>query len=248
VNSDPLELAQVGDVASAAQMQCILADLGRMYQERNEALREVARAHHEVLLRLSLAADLKDDDTGIHIVRIAYLAERLALQSGQSAEFARLLRDSAPMHDVGKIGIPDCVLKKPGPLTPEEREVMKQHPAMGAQILGQSRIPLFQMASQVALTHHERWDGAGYPSGLAGEAIPLCGRIVSVVDFFDALTMDRVYRPAMSDEVALQMLADQRGKAFDPRLVDCFLAHSAQMITLRELVNRERPTFADLLA
>lgn len=248
MNVDPLELAAVTDAAHATQMECILSDLGRMYQERNEALREVARAHHEVLLRLSLAADFKDDDTGIHIVRIAYLAEKLALKLGESSAFARLLRDSAPMHDVGKIGIPDNVLKKPGPLTPEEREVMKQHPAMGAQILGQSRIPLFQMASQVALTHHERWDGAGYPSGLAGEAIPLCGRIVSVVDFFDALTMDRVYRPAMSNEVALQMLAEQRGMAFDPRLVDCFLAHSAEMIELRELVNLKRPTFADLLA
>jgi putative two-component system response regulator len=248
VKLDSRELAEVGDVSSATQMQCILADLGRMYQERNEALREVARAHHEVLLRLSLAADLKDDDTGIHIVRIAYLAEQLALRLGESAEFARLLRDAAPMHDVGKIGIPDNVLKKPGPLTPEEREVMMQHPAMGAQILGQSRIPLFQMASLVALTHHERWDGAGYPSGLAGEAIPLCGRIVSVVDFFDALTMDRVYRPAMSDDVALQMLADQRGNAFDPRLVDCFLAHRAEMIALREMVNAKRPTFADLLS
>jgi putative two-component system response regulator len=247
VKIDPLELVEVNDAASAAQMQCILADLGRMYQERNEALREVARAHHEVLLRLALAADFKDDDTGIHIVRIAYLAEQLALRVGGSPAFARLLRDSAPMHDIGKIGIPDNVLKKPGPLGPDEWAVMKQHPAIGAQILGQSRIPLFQMASEVALTHHERWDGSGYPAGLSGEAIPLSGRIVAVVDFFDALTMDRVYRKAMSDEVALDMLAKESGRAFDPRLVDCFLARSAEMISLRELVNSNRPTLSDLL-
>jgi putative two-component system response regulator len=248
VKVDRTELAEVADAASAAQMQYILADLGRMYQERNEALREVARAHHEVLLRLALAADFKDDDTGIHIVRMAYLAEQLALRLGESPAFARLLRDSAPMHDIGKIGIPDSVLKKPGPLDPAEWAVMKQHPAIGAQILGESRIPLFQMASQVALTHHERWDGAGYPAGLAGEGIPVCGRIVAIVDFFDALTMDRVYRKALGDEVALQMLAEQRGAAFDPRMVDCFLAHSADMIALREMVNINRPTLADLLA
>jgi putative two-component system response regulator len=245
---DPLELVEVPDAASAAQMQCILADLGQMYQERNEALREVARAHHEVLLRLALAADFKDDDTGIHIVRIAYLAEQLALRMGESAGFARLLRDAAPMHDIGKIGIPDNVLKKPGPLDAEEWTVMRKHPAIGAQILGQSRIALFQMASQVALTHHERWDGAGYPAALAGDAIPLCGRIVAVVDFFDALTMDRVYRKALPDDLALGMLAEQRGHAFDPRLVDCFLAHSQEMIALRERVNVNRPTLADLLA
>jgi len=248
VNTHPQEAAAVADAASAAQMQCILADLGRMYQERNEALREVARAHHEVLLRLSLAAEFKDDDTGVHIVRMAYLAQQLALRLGESAEFARLLRDSAPMHDIGKIGIPDSVLKKPGPLDAEERRVMQQHPAMGAQILGESRVPLFQMASQVALTHHERWDGTGYPHGLAGEAIPLCGRIVGVVDFFDALTMDRVYRRAFADPVALQMLAEQRGCAFDPRIVDCFLEHQAEMVALRERVNLNRPTLADLLA
>jgi len=244
----PPPLVDDCDAASAAQMQCILADLGRMYQERNEALREVARAHHEVLLRLALAADFKDDDTGIHIVRMAYLAERLALRLGESAGFARLLREAAPMHDIGKIGIPDNVLKKPGPLDDADWSVMRQHPAIGAQILGQSRIALFQMASQVALTHHERWNGAGYPAGLAGESIPLCGRIVAIVDFFDALTMDRVYRKAMPDDVVLRMMAEERGRGFDPRLVDCFLAHSQEMIALREQVNIHRPTLASLLA
>jgi putative two-component system response regulator len=248
MNAECAGLAEEAGTTSAAQMQYILADLGRMYQERNEALREVARAHHEVLLRLSLAADFKDDDTGIHIVRIGYLAEALALRLGEPAHFSRLLRDSAPMHDVGKIGIPDHVLKKPGPLNPDERAVMCRHPAIGAQILGQSRIPLFQMAAQVALTHHERWDGRGYPAGLAGDAIPLCGRIVSVVDFFDALTMDRVYRPAMSDATVHEMLTAERSRAFDPRVVDTFLSHFDEMVALRNRLTRERPTFADLLS
>ena len=233
---------------AGAQMERLVVDFGRMYRERNEALQEVARAHHEALLRLVRAAEYRDDDTGVHIVRIGCLSEALALKLGQSAAQAALLRQAAPMHDIGKIGVPDAVLKKPGSFTPEERAVMNQHARMGADILGRSRIPLFQLAAEVALSHHERWDGAGYPQGQAGTAIPLSGRIVAVVDFFDALTMDRVYRPAISDDVALKMLHDERGGAFDPRIVDCFLAHSAEMVALRELVTLNRPTFAELLS
>jgi len=124
---------------------------------------------------------------------------------------------------------------------------MNRHPAIGAQILGRSRVPLFEAAAEVALSHHERWDGTGYPSGLRGEAIPLSGRIVSVVDFFDALTMDRVYRPAFPDEVALEMLSLERGRAFDPRLVDCFTGHADEMIALRDHINLTRPDFESLV-
>ena len=131
-----------------------------MYRERNEALRALARAHHEALLRLSIAAEFRDDDTGTHIVRMGFLAEALALALGQSPPWARLLRMAAPMHDVGKIGVPDNVLKKPGPLTPEERAVMNRHAAMGAEIPAPRMCPLFRLASEVALSHHERWDGA----------------------------------------------------------------------------------------
>ncbi|MFG6487033.1 HD-GYP domain-containing protein [Roseateles sp. BYS78W] len=229
-------------------MERIVLDLGRMYQERNEALREVTRAHHEVLLRLALAADFRDDDTGVHMVRIGYLAERLALALGRPPALAAMLRRAAPMHDVGKIGVADAVLKKPGGYTPQEREQMNRHAEMGADILGRSRVPLFRLAAEVALTHHERWDGGGYPRGLAGEAIPLSGRIVAVVDFFDALTMDRCYRKAFADDVALAMLVEQRGMAFDPEVVDCFVANVAAMIELREQINRKPPTFEELAA
>ncbi len=232
--------------AAAAQMERMVLDFGRMYQERNEALQEVARAHHDALLRLSRAAEYRDDDTGVHIVRIGYLAWALALRLGQRRPYAALLRKAAPMHDIGKIGVPDGVLKKPGSFTPEERAVMNQHPAIGAEILGRSRIPLFQLAAEVALSHHERWDGTGYPSRLAGEAIPLSGRIVAVVDFFDALTMDRCYRPAFSDARAIEMLRAERGAAFDPRVVDCFLDNIADMIELRDSVTRNRLDFEDL--
>lgn len=234
------------EVEAGAQMECMLRDLGRMYRERNEALEQVARAHHDALLRLALAAEYRDDDTGSHIVRMGYLAEALALAAGATADWAAMLRKAAPMHDIGKVGIPDDVLKKPGPLTPEERDVMKRHPRIGADILGTSRIPLFSLAAEVALSHHERWDGEGYPSRLAGEQIPLSGRIVAIVDCFDALTMDRCYRIAFTDEQALSMLRAERGRAFDPRLVDLFIGQHTRMTALRDAVNRRQPTFADL--
>ncbi len=246
-NTDDFGVAGLSfDEAAAAQMERIVQDLGRMYHERNEALREVTRAHHEALLRLALAADFRDDDTGVHMVRIGYLAEAMALALGESPAYASMLRRAAPMHDVGKIGISDAVLKKPGAYDPGERAEMNRHAEMGAGILGRSRIPLFRLAAEVALTHHERWDGTGYPRGLVGEAIPLSGRIVAVVDFFDALTMDRCYRKAFPDDKALSMLVEQRGIAFDPRVVDTFLAHVAALVELRERINRNPPTFEQL--
>ena len=243
---EPHETTQF-DLAAADQMEKIISDLGRMYQERNEALLEVARAHHEALFLLAVAADYKDNDTSVHIVRIGFLAETLALRMGQSRAYALLLRKAAPMHDIGKIGIPDNVLKKPGGLTPEERQIMNQHAAIGADILGKSRIALFKLAAEVALTHHERWDGTGYPRGLAGAGIPLSGRIVSVVDFYDALTMDRVYRPAFGQDEALAMLQEQAGKAFDPAIVDCFMRHQGEMHDLRKRITQSPMSFSDLV-
>ena len=231
-----------------AQMERLVADFGRMYRERNEALDEVAHAHHDALLRLARAAEFRDDDTGVHIVRMGFISGALALYLGQTEAEALLLRQAAPMHDVGKIGIPDGVLKKAGPLTLEERAVMNEHPRMGAEILGRSRIPLFQLAAEVALTHHERWDGTGYPAQLKGAQIPLSGRIVAVADFFDALTMSRCYRPAFSDEEALTMLEAQSGRAFDPAVVEAFLTHRKEIIALRNHVNDDGLSFDDLTA
>ena len=230
-----------------AQLERVIADLGRVYRERNDALRALARAHHEALLRLSIAAEFRDDDTGVHIVRMGFLAESLALALGQNTTWAKLLRMAAPMHDIGKIGVPDNVLKKPGPLTREERDVMNRHAQMGADILGASEVPLFKLASEVALSHHERFDGGGYPRGLAGAAIPLSGRIVAAVDYFDALTMDRCYRHALPDTQALDMMASERGRLFDPLVVDTFLARADDMVALRERINSRRPQFSALL-
>jgi len=232
--------------AAAAQMERMVADFGRMYRERNEALQEVAHAHHEALLRLARAAEYRNDDTGVHIVRLGCLSHLLALRLGEHPAFAELLRKAAPLHDIGKIGVPDGLLKKPGELTPQERAVLNQHPLIGAEILGRSRIPLFQLAAEVALTHHERFDGTGYPKALGGAAIPMSGRIVAVVDFFDALTMDCCYREAYPDAIALEMLAAERGKGFDPRVVDCFLAHADEVVALRDRINLSGLGFNDL--
>jgi len=234
------------DPKAFGQMIRLVTDLRRLYQERNEALQEVSRAHHEALFRLALAAETRDDETGVHIVRMGFLAEALAREAGLGVGEAAMLRQAAPLHDVGKIGIPDGVLKKPGPLLAEERAVMDQHPELGAGILGQSRIPLFRMAADVALTHHERWDGTGYPNRMSGEAIPLTGRLVAIVDFFDALTMDRCYRKAFSDGVALGMLREQRGRAFDPQLVDVFLGATPRFVELRDHINAVQPRFTAL--
>jgi len=235
------------DVDANAQMERMVTDFGQMYRERNEALKEVAKAHHDALFRLALAADFKDEDTGVHIVRIGFLAEALALLLGHDLAWAALLRKAAPMHDIGKIGIPDTVLKKNGSFTPEERSIMNTHTHIGAEILGQSRIPLFQLAAEVALTHHERFDGRGYPKGLAGNDIAISGRIVSVVDFFDALTMDRCYRPAMSDLTVYGMLRAESGNAFDPHMVTTFLSHWRLFVALRDEVTCLQPSFADLV-
>lgn len=165
----PREPSRRFDPAAVEQMEQLIQDFGRMYRERNDLLKEVTRAHHETLLRLAMAAELKDDDTGSHIVRIGYLSEALALRLGCRIEFASLLRKAAPMHDIGKVGIPDTILKKGGPLDPQERLVMNRHAEIGARLLGQSRIPVFQMAAEIAASHHERFDGKGYPEGLAGD-------------------------------------------------------------------------------
>ncbi len=241
-------LAYASSETALAQMQRITADLHRVVRERDHALTQLAHAHGEALLRLSIAAEYRDDDTGVHIVRLGFLAEALALALGLAPAWAALLRCAAPMHDVGKIGIPDSVLKKPGALTPEERVVMNRHSQIGAQILGDSDVPLFALAAEVALTHHERYGGGGYPRGLQGEDIPMSGRIVCVVDYFDALTMDRCYRPAFSDRKALEMMAAERGSLFDPQLVDVFLANADAMLSLRDRINAHKPHFSELLS
>ena len=189
-----------------------------------EKTRAIRRAYEETIHRLLAASAVRDQETGAHLARTGLLSEKLAVSVGWDAASAECLRMAAPMHDVGKIGIADAILRKPGRLTPDEIEIMQGHTRMGAQMLANSESPVLQMAEKIALCHHERWDGTGYPTGLAGEDIPECARIVSLVDVYDALTHDRVYRAAMSEEEALGLMLEGDGTQFEPRLLEHFIA------------------------
>lgn len=198
-----------------------------------------------LLFALARMVEAKDGCTGDHCGRLAHLSFELGRALGLPASQLLALRRGGVLHDIGKLGIPDAILTKRGALDAGEWTLMRRHTTIGADLLAGLRS--LRETVPIVRHHHERWDGSGYPAGLAGEAIPLSGRIVAVVDFFDALTMDRVYRKAFPDAVALEMLRAERGRAFDPRLVDAFLAEADAMIGLRERVNRQRPSFADLM-
>ncbi|WP_018526142.1 HD domain-containing phosphohydrolase [Alkalispirochaeta alkalica] len=192
--------------------------LDRMVQERTA---DLLRTRMQVIHRLGRAAEYRDNETGQHVLRVSHGAALLARHLGWSEEECEMLLHAAPMHDVGKIGIPDRILLKPGPLNAEEWEVMKGHTLIGADLLsGES--DLFYLAREIALAHHEKWDGTGYPRGLRGESIPLSARLVAVVDVFDALTSVRPYKQAWSVEDAADLIRDQAGRHFDPDLVRWF--------------------------
>ncbi|HET8654559.1 MAG TPA: HD domain-containing phosphohydrolase [Longimicrobiaceae bacterium] len=194
--------------------------LERRLREQAEALRD---AHLEMLGRLARAAECRDDDTGQHIRRVAELAAALAEAIGMTGEEVELIRSAAPLHDVGKIGIRDAILLKPGPLTADEAAVMRTHTTLGARLLQDGRSAVVRTAERIALRHHERWDGRGYPDGLGEEEIPREARVVAVADFFDALTHDRPYRRALSRDAVASALRGESGRAFEPTLTEAFL-------------------------
>lgn len=200
---------------------------------QQEAIEELRLSREETVERLVHALSLRDSTTGDHVIRIgrlaAYLANRLGLPAGQ----VELLRLAAPMHDIGKIGTPDDILLKPGPLTAAERREMERHAEVGHAILADSQSELLRMAARIALTHHERYDGTGYPRGLAGEAIPIEGRITAVADAFDALLSERSYQAAMPVDQAKVLIAEGRGGQFDPDVVDALLADLDGSLTAR---------------
>jgi len=195
---------------------------------------EVLETRLQIVQCLGKAAEYRDNETGMHILRISHFARTIAKAIGFSDEQADELLHAAPMHDVGKIGIPDAILLKPGKLTAEEWEVMRQHPAIGARIIGEHKSSLLQLAATIALCHHEKWDGSGYPNGLAGEDIPLEARIVALVDVFDALTSERPYKKAWPIEEALDFIRQQSGGHFDPMLVDVFMHCLPEILSIRE--------------
>lgn len=199
----------------------------RELEEAHQAIlhhtRDLREAQIETIERLATAAEFRDDDTGQHVHRVSQNCARIAAALQWPEAQTELIRKASPLHDVGKIGIPDHILLKPGKLTPEEWEIMKSHILIGSSILSGSRFPLLQMAEEIALTHHEKWDGTGYSPGLGGEAIPLSGRIVAVADVFDALTHERPYKKAWPVSEAVDEIRSQSGRHFDPDVVEAFL-------------------------
>jgi response regulator RpfG family c-di-GMP phosphodiesterase len=205
-------------------------------RERTADLRE---SQLEVVRRLSQAAESRDHDTGLHITRMSRLCSRLALACGSSPAQAEMILNAAPMHDVGKIGIPDQILLKPGSLDADEWETMKGHAAIGAELLAGSRSPVVQMGELIALTHHEKWDGSGYPRGLKGEEIPFVARVTSICDVFDALISERPYKGPWTLNQALDEIKRESGRHFDPDIVTAFVGIFPELVDIAREANRE---------
>ena len=206
----------------------------QLRQSQEAKVKAIRLAQEETIHRLVTASLCRDEETGMHIKRTGLLSESLARAAGWSESDAEIVRLAAPMHDVGKIGIPDAVLQKPGKLTPAEYDIMKTHTLIGAKMLEGSQSSILVMARDIALYHHERWDGRGYPQGLSGLAIPEPARILSIVDVYDALSHDRVYRPALPDDEVLQLMSEGAGTQFDPALLAVFFAYYDELRRLAQ--------------
>jgi putative two-component system response regulator len=196
--------------------------------------RELVIAREETILRLARAAEFRDDETAAHLQRMSHYCHLLGKKRGLDEYTCEMLLVASPMHDVGKIGIPDSILLKPGRLTPDEFQIMKQHAEIGYQILSGSESPLVELAANVAHTHHEKWNGSGYPRGLAGADIPIEGRIAAVADVFDALTSARPYKAAWTVDDATALMLKGRGEHFDPELVDLFLDSLNEILEIKD--------------
>jgi len=207
------------------------AVLEGMVRARTEELR---RTRLQVVQRLGMAAEYRDEETGSHILRMSHSCALLARAIGWSEADCDLILNASPMHDIGKIGIPDAVLLKPGKFEPHEWEIMKTHVTIGGKLLEGDDSDLMRMAREIALSHHEKWDGNGYPDGLVGEAIPQAGRIAALADVFDALTSERPYKKAWTVEAALDLVKENSGKHFDPALVEVFLQELPGILQIRE--------------
>jgi putative two-component system response regulator len=198
--------------------------LRQAFEQLRGATEKLKHASLDTIFRLSQAAEYKDEDTGNHIRRIGYVSAAIARQMSMDVDQVEAILYAAPMHDIGKIGIPDRILLKPSKLDPEEWEVMKQHTIIGFRILKDSDSGLIAMAENIALTHHEKWDGSGYPRGMAGDKIPLVGRVTAIADVFDALISKRPYKDPFTVEKSLGIIRESRGKHFDPAVVDAFFS------------------------
>ena len=199
----------------------------------NNAMNQLKDTSLEIIYRLSAASEYRDEDTGAHIQRLSYYSAAIADKMGLGSKTVESIMHAAPMHDIGKIGIPDSILLKPGKLNEAEWNVMKEHTTIGARILRGSNIPLVRMAETIALNHHEKWDGSGYPRGLKGKKIPLVGRIVAVADVFDALTSKRPYKPEFAVDRSLKIITSETGRHFDPDVIKAFMAGKGEILRIK---------------
>ena len=228
-------LMRVRNMLDAQLAHRLVYDQKAMLEEMVAAkTEELRRAQLQVVQRLAMAAEYRDEETGNHILRMSQMCVVLAEAIGWSREDCEMLLYASPMHDIGKIGISDAILLKPGKFEPDEWEIMKTHASIGGRLLDGDDSPLMVMARQIALTHHEKWDGSGYPLGLSGEAIPEVGRIAALADVFDALTSSRPYKKGWTVEAAVDFIQSHRGRQFDPRLVDVFLLELPRIIQIYE--------------
>lgn len=221
-------------VRARVKTQLALYDQNRTLEEKvKERTFELETTRLEIIRRLGRASEFKDNETGLHVIRMSYYAAHIGRRTGMAEDDVDMLLNAAPMHDVGKIGIPDHIILKPGKLNDNEWEIMRTHPQIGADIIGRHSVGILHLAREIALTHHEKWDGSGYPAGLAGEEIPFSGRIVAIADVFDALTTERPYKKAWPVEKALQVIEGDSGSHFDPSLIDAFLGSIDDLLKVR---------------
>lgn len=233
-----LERRRLSLLSQAYERQ-LEAEVEARTREVRHTARQVRLREEEIVFRLLSSMGWRDHETGAHARRIGLYSAAIAEEIGWDESSTGLIRLAAPMHDLGKIGISDRILCKPGKLDQDEFDRMKEHTIIGARILEASEVELLQMAGEIALSHHERWDGQGYPQRLPGYAIPESGRIVAVADVYDALVHNRVYKPAFPEEMAVAIMTAERGRHFDPRILDCFLRLLPEMRRIRETVKEE---------
>ncbi|HYX64988.1 MAG TPA: HD domain-containing phosphohydrolase [Burkholderiales bacterium] len=227
-------LARCRNLLTLRRQHLVLEDRRRLLEHMVEdATREVREREKETLLRLARAGEFRDEETGYHLIRMSRYSRLIANALGLDRDEAETVELAAPLHDIGKIGIPDQILLKPAKLDAAEWQVMRRHPVIGHEILKGSASKYVRMGALIALGHHEKYDGSGYPNGLVGDHIPLCARIVAVADVYDALTSVRPYKPAWSTENALEYVASQAGKHFDPRFVEAFIAAKREVIQVQ---------------
>jgi putative two-component system response regulator len=226
--------ARVKNMLAIRKSHLALSDRAAwLAEEVTKATTGIREREREAVFRLARAAEFRDPETGAHIQRMAHYSQLIATGLGLDQAQQDLILEAAPMHDVGKLGTPDLILLKPGKLTPEEFAVMKRHATIGWEILRDSTAPTLKIAAEIAYTHHEKFDGSGYPRSLKGEEIPLFGRIVAIADVFDALTSARPYKPAWEFDRAWEFIRENRGTHFDPRCADAFLARRDAVLTIR---------------